>query len=583
MGATILDGYLPDGSYGSTFNGEGIGAMCMLGTFSQYATIRQESVVKVDEDLPLEVAVLCGCGVPTGWGSAVNTGNVQIGDTVIIFGIGGIGANAVQGASHAGATRIIAVDPLPNKGEFAQEMGATHAVTTAEEGIELAQQNAAGGADVAIVTVDVVNEQVVQAAAMSLRKNGTLVITGLAHPEALTVHLSGADLVLNRKHVKGSLFGDCNPAYDITKMLDPLSRRQAQARRARHQAVQAVRDQRGLCRSRGRQEHPRGHHPRALRSCDFISRQMSTRSSWVSAARRRSSPSRWRRAATRCSRDRRAPASRRCSASIAAASGRGVQFVEGNAELTPARLIGSHDPALVLDGGYTPEAWTDGPLVIAMRSGELLYLEELNRIPEETLNVLITAMAEREIVVPRLGRIAAADGFVLVAAMNPFDAIGTARVSQSIADRMCRIAIGYLDEPQEREVVERQTRRRRTRGGASRCRSRAAAAPIPRCAIGSSVRGAIDMVRLASGSRPSAPSPQTDRELLLDAAIAAMSGRVRVHEDQSRTAEEVIAQLLDAALASEDRDRASLPPAEPTQAGADHAPGPQAARSARRP
>jgi NDMA-dependent alcohol dehydrogenase len=219
MGATILDGYLPDGSYGSTFNGEGIGAMCMLGTFSQYATIRQESVVKVDEDLPLEVAVLCGCGVPTGWGSAVNTGNVQIGDTVIIFGIGGIGANAVQGASHAGATQIIAVDPLPNKGEFAQEMGATHAVTTAEEGLELAKQNAAGGADVAIVTVDVVNEQVVQAAAMSLRKNGTLVITGLAHPESLTVHLSGADMVLNRKHVKGSLFGDCNPAYDITKML----------------------------------------------------------------------------------------------------------------------------------------------------------------------------------------------------------------------------------------------------------------------------------------------------------------------------------------------------------------------------
>ena len=170
MGATILDGYLPDGSYGSTFNGEGIGAMCMLGTFSQYATIRQESVVKVDEDLPLEVAVLCGCGVPTGWGSAVNTGNVQIGDTVIIFGIGGIGANAVQGASHAGATQIIAVDPLPNKGEFAQEMGATHAVTTAEEGLELAKQNAAGGADVAIVTVDVVNEQVVQAAAMSFAR-----------------------------------------------------------------------------------------------------------------------------------------------------------------------------------------------------------------------------------------------------------------------------------------------------------------------------------------------------------------------------------------------------------------------------
>jgi magnesium chelatase subunit D len=249
---------------------------------------------------------------------------------------------------------------------------------------------------------------------------------------------------------------------------------------------------------------------------------------------------------------------------IAAASGRGVQFVEGNAELTPARLIGSHDPALVLDGGYTPEAWTDGPLVTAMRSGELLYLEELNRIPEETLNVLITAMAEREIAVPRLGRIAAVDGFVLVAAMNPFDAIGTARVSQSIADRMCRVAIGYLEEPQEREVVERQT----TVSGRVVALAVAVARGSrahPAVRVGSSVRGAIDMVRLASGLATVRAEPPTDRDILLDAAIAAMSGRVRVHEDQARTAEEVIAQLLDVALASEDRDRASLPPAEPTQ------------------
>jgi MoxR-like ATPase len=241
---------------------------------------------------------------------------------------------------------------------------------------------------------------------------------------------------------------------------------------------------------------------------------------------------------------------------IAAASGRGVQFVEGNAELTPARLIGSHDPALVLDGGYTPEAWTDGPLVTAMRSGELLYLEELNRIPEETLNVLITAMAEREIAVPRLGRIAAVDGFVLVAAMNPFDAIGTARVSQAIADRMCRIAIGYLDGEQEREVVRSQT-------GVTTAVV-AIAVEIARGSrshgavrMGSSVRGAIDMVRLADGLAAARDAAPLDRELLLDAAIAAMSGRIRVHEDQARTVEEVITELLDAALTISDDDRAA--------------------------
>jgi alcohol dehydrogenase (nicotinoprotein) len=220
LGATILVGYLPDGSYPFSVDGVDAGAMCMLGTFSQYATVSDASIVKIDDDLPLDVAVLCGCGVPTGWGSAVNTGNVQIGDTVVVFGVGGIGANAVQGAAHAGATRVIAVDPLAFKREFAQEMGATHTAATAAEALDLARQNPAGGADVAIVTVDVVCPEVVQAAVASVRKNGNVVLTGLSNPAALTVQLSGSDITLNRKHVLGSLFGDCNPAYDIKRMLD---------------------------------------------------------------------------------------------------------------------------------------------------------------------------------------------------------------------------------------------------------------------------------------------------------------------------------------------------------------------------
>jgi len=247
---------------------------------------------------------------------------------------------------------------------------------------------------------------------------------------------------------------------------------------------------------------------------------------------------------------------------IAAAEGRGVQFVEGNAELTPARLIGSHDPALVLDGGYTDQAWSDGPLAAAMRNGELLYLEELNRIPEETLNALITAMAEREIVVPRLGTIQAADGFVLVAAMNPYDAVGTARVSQAIADRMCRVAIGYLDEASEREIVVRVA-------GADAAMATVAVA-IARGSrahravrTGSSVRGALDMVRLAGELAEIRDADRSERAVLLDAALAAMSGRIRVHEDQERTVEEVIAELLDAALATAGARRASSPSPSP--------------------
>ena len=100
---------------------------------------------------------------------------------------------------------------------------------------------------------------------------------------------------------------------------------------------------------------------------------------------------------------------------------RGTSFVlvEGNAELTPARLVGHFDPALVLARGYTPDVFVDGPLLEALREGGLLYVEELNRVPEETLNGLLTVMSEGEIAVPRLGRVAAAPGFRFVAAMNP--------------------------------------------------------------------------------------------------------------------------------------------------------------------
>ena len=220
-GATILEGCMPDGAFHFRSGDQDVGAMCMLGSFSQWSVINQASCVKVDEDLPLEVAVLCGCGVPTGWGSAVNAANTQVGDTIVVYGIGGIGINAVQGAALAGAMHVVAVDPLANKREMAQELGATHAVGSAAEAHEIVQELTRGvGADASIVTVDIVGEQVVQEAVAVIRKGGTMVLTGLADPNKLTVHLSGADLTLNRKHIHGTLFGDCNPMYDITRMLN---------------------------------------------------------------------------------------------------------------------------------------------------------------------------------------------------------------------------------------------------------------------------------------------------------------------------------------------------------------------------
>ena len=138
------------------------------------------------------------------------------------------------------------------------------------------------------------------------------------------------------------------------------------------------------------------------------------------------------------------------------AASRHAEFVlvEGSAELTPARLIGSFDPALVLEQGYRPENFSDGPLVRAMRDGGLLYVEELNRVPEETINVLLTVMSEGEINVPRLGRVPADESFRLVAAMNPYDSVGTSRLSMALYDRTCRIAVGYQDAEHERQIVQ---------------------------------------------------------------------------------------------------------------------------------
>lgn len=220
MGATILDGHMPDGSFRLHSGDTDFGAMCMLGTFSERATISQHSVVKVDEWLPLETAVLVGCGVPTGWATANYAGGVRAGDSVVVYGIGGIGINAVQGAAHAGAKHVIAVDPVAFKRDTAVKFGATHAFASAAEAAEKLNELTWGQmADQALVTVGVVDEEVVSSAFDAVGKGGNVVVTGLADPEKLTVHVSGGVLTLYGKTITGTLFGGANPQYDIVRLL----------------------------------------------------------------------------------------------------------------------------------------------------------------------------------------------------------------------------------------------------------------------------------------------------------------------------------------------------------------------------
>ena len=165
MGALFVDNCLPDGTFRFHADGEDFGQMCLLGTFSQRSVVSEHSCVKIDDDLPLETVALVGCGVPTGWGTAVNAGAVRPGDTTVIYGIGGVGINAVQGAAFAGARNVIAVDPLEFKRENAMEFGATHVAASAEEAASLVSSVTRGvGADQALITVGVVTEEVISAA-----------------------------------------------------------------------------------------------------------------------------------------------------------------------------------------------------------------------------------------------------------------------------------------------------------------------------------------------------------------------------------------------------------------------------------
>ena len=259
---------------------------------------------------------------------------------------------------------------------------------------------------------------------------------------------------------------------------------------------------------------------------------------------------------------------------LAHAAGVDLVFVEGNAELTPARLIGTFDPARVLADGYSPEVFLDGPLVEALRTGSLLYVEEINRVPEETLNVVITAMSERELHVPRLGRVEAAPGFRVVAAMNPFDAVGTARISSAVYDRVCRVAMGYQGAGEEAEIVAREA----PVAGPGPLGRRSVAVvratrDHPDVRVGSSVRGAIDLSLLSERLADLRGGEATDEGIGLDAALAALSGRIRVREGSGRAPEDVVRELWAAHPLetddepAQDRPDDGDPPSSPDEAG----------------
>ena len=228
--------------------------------------------------------------------------------------------------------------------------------------------------------------------------------------------------------------------------------------------------------------------------------------------------------------------------SISADWGVGFHLVEGNAELTSSRLVGHHNPARVLAEDYTEANFVAGPLVQAMQSGSFLYVEELNRAPEDSLNMLLAAMAERALEVPRYGTVTALPGFRLLASMNPFDNIGTGRISDSVYDRWCRLVVDYQGEEEERLIVEGAVADAAPDLVADAVAITRATRSHDDLRRGSSIRGAIDLAAIAV-SLNDGQKPDPDHRNVHDAAQLALSARISLDETSQCTAEQVITEI----------------------------------------
>jgi Zn-dependent alcohol dehydrogenase len=213
-------GMVTDGTARRHVGGEDLTAMTQLGTFAEYAVLAEESVIKIDESIPLEAASLVSCGVTTGWGSATVGVGTEPGDTVVIIGTGGVGINAVQGARAAGARAIVAVDPVEFKRDSAKFFGATETVASAEEAIPMVQEMTAGVmADRVVLTPSVLPAELLAPAMMLTRKGGTCLMTAIPKLDVNIVPLLLIDFIQSCKTLKGLLYGGMNPRASMPMLL----------------------------------------------------------------------------------------------------------------------------------------------------------------------------------------------------------------------------------------------------------------------------------------------------------------------------------------------------------------------------
>lgn len=206
----------PGGSGAPDGGGRPIHHHLGVSAFSDHIVCSQRSAVRVDPELPFEVAALFGCAVLTGVGAAVRSARVAPGESVAIFGLGGVGLAALMGAKLAGAERIIGIDLVADKLELARELGATETVAASPDAVEEVRKLTGGGVDHAIETVG--SAAVLGDAYAATRRGGTTVTVGLPHPSQM-LEISAVSLVAEERVLRGSYLGSCVPAIDIPRFV----------------------------------------------------------------------------------------------------------------------------------------------------------------------------------------------------------------------------------------------------------------------------------------------------------------------------------------------------------------------------
>jgi S-(hydroxymethyl)glutathione dehydrogenase / alcohol dehydrogenase len=187
-------------------------------TYGPYVILPEGAAVKIRDDFPLDLAALIGCSVTTGFGAVVNTAALRAGQSIAIFGCGGVGLNAVQGAAVTGAYPIIAVDVLDQKLEIAREFGATHTINPTRQDVAAAVMALTGhGVDASVVAVG--NVQAMSQGLEVLAKQGIEVVLGLPGT-GQTFAVDPAVLMSGERRIVGSRYGTSNPTVEFPKMVE---------------------------------------------------------------------------------------------------------------------------------------------------------------------------------------------------------------------------------------------------------------------------------------------------------------------------------------------------------------------------